>query len=292
MTAQIPIPQRLRKPHPFVIATRQAAAAEAPAADGRITVVGGGVVHLVVSPGLVRRRLLILQALLVAAKRRRYAVQAIDGSTIGPPGVAFVVAGHVYPVQITELQSPVPVTEEDIAAWRRANRWYLMLGAERTPPTTKPMANGRLRLTLPRPWADGRRCNWADTSRGTVESKLASVLRELERRAEADTRDAAETARRREEYRREQARRFALEQQARVEGARIEQLERETDAWRLARDARDYAAALRQRVLLRADRAERNRLNSYCVWIEDWAERIDPTGSVPCAQSEGTSEPS
>lgn len=286
MSTQIRTPQRLRKPHPFVIATRQAAGTEVPRSDGRVTVVGSGIVHLVVSPGLVRRCLLILQALFVAAECRKHTIQPTEGSKTGPPGVALVVDGHVFPIEITELRSPVAVTEEDVAVWRKANHWHLVLGGERTPPTTKPMANGRLQLTLPRPSADGRRSNWTDGPRGTVETKLASVLRELERRAEADTREAEEGARYREEYQRAEAGRLAREELARAERARADRLEREIAAWRFAHDARDYAAALRQRLLPQTDDTERERLNAYCTWIENWAERTDPTSPIQPHPSE------
>lgn len=92
-------------------------------------------------------------------------------------GVAIVVdGGHRYRTEISEQTDRVPLTEEEVARWRRENEWRIKWdNAE--PPATRPVANGRLRLSIPNGYHDGRRANWSDGPRGSIDGKLPSVFR-------------------------------------------------------------------------------------------------------------------
>jgi len=67
---------------------------------------------------MLRRALLIAQAIFKEAERRGYAVEAIADKGYGMhAGVAVVVRGHAYSIEITELQDRVRFTEEELADW-------------------------------------------------------------------------------------------------------------------------------------------------------------------------------
>jgi hypothetical protein len=123
-----------------------------------------------------------------------------------------------------------------------------------------------------------KRANWTEGPRGPLEAKLASVFNELERRAEADDLRDEEHRRRLAEHERqaeiarEQARLAALEQ------ARVERLKGEVERWRLAKDAREYAAALREQ-MNRFPRTA-SEAQEWCDWIDAWTRRSNPLEQI------------
>ena len=115
----IPIPTEFRRPHRFITATRKAASGRRPREDGRLRIGGAeGIVYMTVTREKLRRALLIAQAIFKEAERRGYAVEAIADKGYGMhAGVAVVVRGHAYSIEITELQDRVRFTEEELADW-------------------------------------------------------------------------------------------------------------------------------------------------------------------------------
>lgn len=268
-TDTIPVPEQLRRPHPFVAATRDAAIGLRPGDDGRLRLgPEAGVFQIVVSRPLLRRTLRILQAVCAESERRGWEMQALrDTRYHRRLGAAIVIRGHTYPVEVREQTTPIPFTEGEIEEWR-LRRWSGDKSESPPPQLRRRRPNGRLELLLPGS-TRGQRAKWADGQRGLIEDKLGSMFPVLEARAEADELRAQELARRHEEFERQQAR-------LRAERARIERLEREAEAWQRAERARGYLGALRDR-LTSLQPADRERLGTWCDWIEAWIERTDPT---------------
>ncbi len=275
--AAIPIPTELRRPHPLVTATQQAASGLKPRDDGRLEIGSKkGIAHLVVSREHLRRALLVLQAIAAEAVRRGHTLRAVDKSDYGErAGVAVVVGGHEYTVEIQEITDRVPLTDAERAEWERTNnRHRFEWEKEATPPKSKGVPNGRLRISLPSRWG-GARCNWGEGPRASLEEQLVLLFAEIERRAEEDDQRAEERLREQAERQRQQVARQEREQLERIEKARLSRLRTEIDVWRLAAEARDYVAALRVRLPELAE-ADRQRIAAWCDWADAWSARADP----------------
>lgn len=278
------LPRDLRGAHPLVIATRDAASGLDVGYDGRLWLgPRAGVAHLVVSHPSLRRALLILHALTRESIKRGWEIISFAETRYGArPGIAIGVRGYRYPVEIHELMESLPFTEAGIAAWRTEVQWQYELErrADRMPPAAlKPKrATGRLRLLLPTDRGEGR-SGWAEGPSGPLESKLPSVLRALEERANATDRSAAEGGRRAEERRREQEAKEEHARRADVENARVERLLAEVEAWHGCADIRAYVAEL-ERTLTGLDADEHTRIAEWCSWAKDWADRSDPSRST------------
>ena len=273
----IQVPSELRRPHPVIAATRDAAHLLKPDESGRLDVGRrSGVLYLHVSRGQLRRALLIGNAVLTEAERRGYRVEGVNKAHDHRAGVAINVRGHAYALEIHEMTDREPLDAKAVERWRRDNRYRLSYQPNLEPPL-KHIPNGRLRLSLPDYGV--KRANWTEGPRGPLEAKLASVFNELERRADADDlrdeeRDRWLAERERQvEIAREQARLAALEQ------ARVERLKSEVDRWRLAKDAREYAAALREQTTRFPGTAP--DVQEWCDWIDTWTRNANPLEQIP-----------
>jgi hypothetical protein len=278
----IPIPTELRHPHRFVTATRHAASGRRPGEDGRLRIGGvEGVIWMAVTREQLRRALLIAQAIFKEAERSGYAVEPIADKGYGRhAGVAVVIRGHAYAIEITELQDRVPLTDEELADWDRqeARRRYFSWEKRRARPTHRKAPNGYLRVSLPSCW-NGARNNFSEGPRGLMERRLPTLFEELERRAEEDDRRAEEWARERERRRLLELERAERERLQRIEKARVGRLSTEIAAWRLAAAAREYSSMLRTRVT-RLSGDDRARVEGWCDWIDEWSQESDPALNV------------
>lgn len=272
----ISVPTELRRSHRFVIATRAAAKGVKPDDSGRLDIGRRpGVIHLRVSRELLRRALLIVEALVAEALRRGYSVEAIEKSYNHRAGCALAVRGHKYPFEISEMTDRRPLTEREVARWRSDNRYRLSWQPDLEPPLAH-TPNGRLRLSLPDYHV--KRANWTEGPRGRLEAKLLSVFTELERRAEEDDRRDAERRLREEARRREDELRRERERLQEIEARRLERLREEIATWRFAVQARAYVAELRARV--DESPADHEGIAVWCDWIDEWAERANPTSNL------------
>jgi hypothetical protein len=271
-----PIPKDLRRPHPLVISTRNNYERAALGVDGRLAVrPRAGVARLLVSKSQLRRALLVLQGLLVDAERRGYQVRSVEEDRYrDKPGVAVVAAGHDYLISIMELTKPVPLAEDDIANWRKENRYRLTYEPTLQPPATKPVPSGTLRLMLLDRW-DGGRKNWTEGPRGDLGTKFDSFFAEIDRRAIEDTERSERREREEAERERRQAERLERVRLEKIEQARAEKLLEQVTAWRRARDVRDYSTELRKLVEQVSPDA-RERIIEWLDWANAWADRIDP----------------
>jgi hypothetical protein len=275
-SAEIAVPEALRRPHRVVTVTREGFSGVRPDETGRLAIPArAGVAYLHVSRDQLRRALLILQAILAEAERRGWQVKPTEGGYGDKAGVGIKLRGHTYAVWIMEMTDRIPLTEAELERWNRENKWRL---SWTTAPTHRHVANGRLKLSLPSNY-DGARCNWTEGPRGNLNSKLSSFFAELERRAEDDVRRDEERARKQEERQRAAEERAERERLAGIEQARVERLREEVGAWRLAREVRVYIEELRQRLPELGDE-DRSRVAARCDWAEAWGERFDPTVNV------------
>ncbi len=269
---KVHVPSRLNRPHRFVATTREAARGARTDEEGRLQLRwDDDVVRVAVSKAHFRRALLILQAVFAEAERRGLEVKVTKDPWAKRQAVAIVIRGHSYPVAISEMTDRVPMTEPEIERWRTQNKWRLSYAS---PPTHKSAVNGRLRLTLPR-HVETRQSNWTEGPRGRLEGKLGAVFSELEARAHADDRIAAERTRAAEERQRRLEEEMERQRLARIEDGRAKRLASEVDAWRRAGEVREYVGALRKRVVELPD-AERDRVERWCDWAEAWVEWADP----------------
>jgi hypothetical protein len=273
---EIQVPTELRRPHPVVAATRDAASGLKPDETARLDVGRRpGVLYLHVSRAQLRRALLIANAILAEAERRGYTVEGVNKAYDHRAGIAINVRGHAYAFEIHEMTDREPLDAKAVERWRRDNRYRLSYQPDLEPPL-KHIPNGRLRLSLP-DYAV-KRANWTEGPRGPLEAKLTSVFTELERRADADDLRDVERDRwlaereRQAEIAREQARLAALEQ------ARVERLKSEVERWRLAKDAREYAAALREQSARFPGAAA--EIQEWCDWIDAWTRRMNPLEQI------------
>ena len=124
MAASVPVPTQLRRPHPFVVATRRLYEAVTPDDDGRMRPgPREGVAHLIVSKQALRKALLYLQAIFAEAERRGW--QVVSSRGYESTGVSVKVRGHAYAVGFQELHDRVPLTNEELDRWRKQKEWQL-----------------------------------------------------------------------------------------------------------------------------------------------------------------------
>lgn len=276
LASVVPVPRRLVQPHEAVKRTRDAAKTARRDELGRLEVgPQPGIFYLVVSRDQLGRSLRILQGLVAEARRRGYEVESAEGSYAARDGAGIAIGPHVYAIQVKEMTDRIPLTQEEQEAWKRgSHRISLLLQDEPEPPTHKHVVNGRLQLSLPHHW-DGRRANWREGPRGTLDKKIASILREVEARSERDVFRDQERAREQEEWRRQEAEREARERQLRIEQGRADRLQHEIAAWRHAAGIREYVATLRAR-LPSLEIVERERIARWAEWALALADGSDP----------------
>lgn len=278
---KVVVPTELRRPHRHVAATRNAVKGLKPGTDGRIdTGRRSGVFRLQLARDNVRRALLLLHALAREAEARGMEVKAVEKDGTGSyswSGAGIGEGEHFTTVEIHENTDQVPLTEAELEEWRYEHRHAWSYQRE---PTTKPVANGKLKIVLPERWDSRRRDRpwqrqWSEGPRGPLEDKLDAVLRGLKERVEADIVNAEERARAAEERAREAAIEEKRQQERRIEQARAERLAREAEAWQRASQVREYLAALRER-LAELEGEEHRRVEAWCEWGEAYIERTDP----------------
>jgi hypothetical protein len=136
---------------------------------------------MVVSRRQMHRTLVIVQAIFSEAERRGYSVEAVDSRYSEDTGVGIVIRGHAYPLTVEEETGRERLTHEEVERWRRDHYWY----SESSVPRYRRIPNGRVKLSIPSAY-DGARRSCSDGATATLDSKLAELFVELERRAVKD----------------------------------------------------------------------------------------------------------
>lgn len=277
---QVSVPEHLRRAHPVVKATSAAAVGQRAGADGRIRIgPSAGLVHTVASRDILRRGLRIIQGLFDEVAQRGWVIEPFTEARYGQrSGVAVVVSGHPYPVELHEHTETLPFTDAEIAAWR--GEWSSVDRSAKQPPPQRKRrrATGHLALVMPNGY-DGGRTRWSDGSRGTLEGKLGSVVETLAQRARDDDERDVDHLRQQKEWQHVQERRRAEAHLQQVETAREKRVIDEANAFARAERVRRYVTAVRARFDALPG-SERKRLSAWCDWADAWADRTDPVRSA------------
>ena len=134
-----------------------------------------------VSRARLHRGLLIAQGLVSGALKRKWEVEAYEGSAYGDrAGVAIFVHEHRYPMEVHEETRALPFTWAEIAKWRNESLWTRTRRASKSPPAQlkRKEPTGKLRLVLPHGYRGGR-ASWTDSAR-SLNDRLDSVFTVLE----------------------------------------------------------------------------------------------------------------
>jgi len=257
----VPVPPRLSRPHPMVVATQ---------ANMRTLRVFAGVLdgrrlqsslRIRVSREQLNRAFRIGHALFDAAEHRGLEVR------VGQSGGACIAAkGHEYEITIVEEMNRTPRVPSGSEGVRmRVDRWS-------RDPTHDVSPSGRLQLQLPDRY-NGDRRTWSDRARWRLEAKLGDVLAEIERRSEVDEERRLEQERRARERHDMWERAVAQATLQLVDEHREGVLRRQVTAWRFAEDIRAWSSATRA---ILSDRDGCDGTNEWLAWADAYADRIDP----------------
>lgn len=263
---RIVVPELLTDPHALVAASIRFLRRAKTDQQHRLVLGSGRCLAVAVTLDSVDRAMLIYDTLIKACEARGFAVEV----TVNEQTVATVVTvgeeavGIVIEERIDRVEHPAPQK----AAWPYAPKTYDYV------PT------GRLAIRFQHPYL-GVRQSWSDGKRQRVEDCLNNVMVGLVTTAEAlkAQRRAREAAHR--DFLAEQERQRLAEQRRQEEAGRIRALDATLMAWRKSALVREYADAMRQAVAATGRMSDGEPLSSWLEWVENYADRIDPTKGVP-----------
>lgn len=258
----VPVPQRLVRPHPMLVATRDACKQVHEGwADTRRT---SGVLHLRVAQRSVTRVLLLAQAMADEAARRGWVVGPVKGYRC-EGGFGVTIDGHAFELAFSEESDRARhvATKAEIAAAERSS-WVRIPDWDYTP-------SGRLVMRIGH---DGYKNTTlaTDRQRWRIEDRLGRAIELLESAAAEELRKAAEREREREvraaQWRAamDRARRLHWES---VRAARAREL---VGRWRVSADLRAMADAVRSNGHADVDR-------DWLAWVENYAAELDPVAN-------------
>ena len=265
----VPVPERVNRYHPAVVALRETGTPK-------------------VSAAVQSRAWRVLHSVATEAGRRGAEVAAAeppsrDGDRRLRPEVwhlVLTIGGEQVRVRLSEEYDRVPhePTARELAEKQRYS-WTRI-------PTHDSVASGRLRLELENDARSGRRRSWTDRASWRLEDKLPEVLRETAVRA--DELRLAREARAAAQARHTEAV-AAEEDRARIratEHHRAEVLDGQLAAWRETRELRAFAEDLAAHITTaeQDNEASANDVQgarAWLAWIEDRAAARDPFGPLP-----------
>ncbi|WP_042365863.1 hypothetical protein [Streptacidiphilus neutrinimicus] len=205
----------------------------------------------------------ILQALADAAQTHGYTVAAPAADTRGD--IVISSDGGQFPLSLSEGTSEVLDADSVRYAWQRVT-------------ATKANSTHQLDLRIEeRSWEHrGRRHQWGDRQRWTLEDKLPAVMHEIQQRADAEI--ERQHQRELEAQRTQQAWQAAMERAHRKarETHRVKAIQEQTESWRLAVNIRDYCNALEQRLRTEPTDSPANAVSEWIEWAREHADSIDP----------------
>lgn len=140
---------------------------------------------------------------------------------------------------------------------------------------------GRLTVRLIAPYLGGVRQSWSDGAKQRVEDCLNGIMVGLVAASEFLKAQRLEQEARHREYLAAEERRHQAERRRQAEEARVRALDADLVAWRKAATVRQYAWAMRQSAEAAGLLGEGTPLPEWLSWVEQYAERIDPTTGTP-----------
>ena len=260
----VPEPQRLVKPDPTVVATREALERRIRDEHGRLH--PGRAVDVFdvnVSLQQLGRALRLVQALVAELRRREHGIDPSDRHG----RLRLKVGDHSYAVRLVERldRAPHEPTPLELEAQQRP------FGP--TPRKYDYSPSGRLSFELDSRY-DGRRHRWSDTSRWRLDDKLPELLQELTLRAEIDEQRRVERELLEQQRQAERERQRQSAREAMAVEAWGRQLDQESDAWRRADLVREYARSLKARLDELPSPPDGTR--EWIAWMHSHADDIDP----------------
>ncbi len=264
--AQVPVPQRLYRPHPIIAATRQDLD-RYKTHDGMFdTRRASGMLSLKASRALLPRIFRIANALFTAAELRGLTVTAARDKP-----ATICAKGHNYQLTITEITQRRPYQDTKAEIERCTRYGYEPYPRHHDAPT------GVLQLVLPQSWGHtpALRWRWRDTGRWKLEEKLGDVLDGIEARIDLD--EQRRLQREREAIIRQEAAERAY-QQARLRWiedqravALVDQIESSTRATQI----RTWIATVE------SNQPEPDiALTDWLAWASNYADQHDTTQQV------------
>ncbi|MFT7840698.1 hypothetical protein Q5530_31535 [Saccharothrix sp. BKS2] len=254
--APVQVPERLRNPHPAIVALRDS--------ERALPVVG-----------LARARALrLLHALAATAQERGHKVKAVtdDGYRRRDDvhQLVFHIHGHQVRLRITQLNDRadhVPTAKELADKRRWPNTSYI--------PKYDYTPSHRLRIEIP-----GRheyyRSAWSDGTGIHLDDHLPEILRELEHRADGAHRAEQEEQERRHLQEIQRQQRLARAKVMLVESHRADTLHKQLDAWTRARQLDVYLDAMQARIDTLDDLDQATAAREWLNWARDYAHRTNP----------------
>jgi hypothetical protein len=283
----IVVPHKLQKPHALVSEAARLLRGRQPH-DGLLSCRTTRCLDISVGPASLGRALRIMNALLRALEKRGLHVEVTRALANGVPGQTDGAPSNATRVQVADEWIQWGLTEKRTLVRERAPeppRWLTGRELESWLWTNRPerklVSNGIFELSIVNAQYLGVRTVWQDRKRKRVEDCLDEFIAHLYLAAEAVKQHREELERARRQRQEEELCRFEREQERRKEEARAREFEEELRCWRLARDAREYAAEIRG-VLeqIGAEHPHSSALARSLAWIEGFAWRIDPLSQL------------
>jgi hypothetical protein len=247
------------KPHAVVETTRTRYEQVGVDTAGMFHLRRGRSIKMRVSPASISRALRVADMIFELAETQGHKVSLADSDD----GGAFILAhGERVELSVSERCRQVPhePTPDELARLKRYSWTHI--------PKFDYVPTGELTVAIDSPY--GCVSKWSDGKRKSLEELIPKVVAGIE-----------DAARRKAEIRVERLRREQEEwerQQRRAEEARRrDDLKQQIEAWRLARDIREFSATMRQAADESGAPIEPGgELDRQLSWAEEYADRIDP----------------
>jgi hypothetical protein len=185
------VPPALDNPDEAVAATLRAIEPWHTTPDGRLSPrPAPGILELRVAPESVDRALRMFQAVVVASHELGMDVREQVGARHQRPGVGIGRGGIVTALHVEELRSRVAISGDDLEEYLRRDLRWILREDELRDRGWVPMADGRLRVVLPRrfdrPPEGITWCSrFSDQVGRPLEAKLQELLVQLDARSRA-----------------------------------------------------------------------------------------------------------
>lgn len=177
--------------HPFLVATREAAASWHCTADERLSPwPEPGILELRVAPAQLDRALAIAQAVIFASENAGMEIAAVAAGRGHRAGIGIGRDGRFTAVRIEEGRDLLTLTDQEIERWLEDHQTWFHREWEVRERHAVPRADGRLRLVIPRRYdrspdsEAGWRSSFADQVGRSLEEKLNDVVTALLQRVE------------------------------------------------------------------------------------------------------------